>query len=200
MSCHWGQYSLGRVWSKQKQRLICPSPQPVHRVALAPAVPTCVHAGKGRHATRCRGLASVLPGRRGSAVSMVSVCWGAERVHSSQMCHRAMEQAAEVSSPWEGVCPFLRDTFILAATVNSLETLGLGISPLPRGQSALLANRPSHANWVPTHSALLRAGLFRGLFSFLWPVEPLPSLIAMSSGKDNFWSFSPAPGTPVEVG
>lgn len=74
--CHRGWCSLGWVWSTQKQLLTCPSPQPVHRVALAPAVPTCVHAGKEWRVTRCRGLASVLPGGRESTVSMVSVSWG----------------------------------------------------------------------------------------------------------------------------
>lgn len=76
LSCHWDWYSLGQVWPRQKQLLTCPSPQPVHRVASAPAVPMCVRAGKGQHVTPCRGLASVLPGRRGSTVSKVSVCWG----------------------------------------------------------------------------------------------------------------------------
>lgn len=72
--CHWGWYSLGQVWSRQKQLLIWPSPQPVHRVASAPAVPRCVHVDKGRPATRYQGLASVLPGRWASTVSTVSVC------------------------------------------------------------------------------------------------------------------------------
>lgn len=73
LSCHWGRYSLGQVWSRQKQLLTWPSPQLVHRVASAPAVPRCVHAGKGRRATRGWGLASVLLGRWESTVSAVSV-------------------------------------------------------------------------------------------------------------------------------
>lgn len=76
LSCHWGWYSLGQVYSEWKLLLTCPSPQPVHRVALAPAVPTCAPAGKGQRVTQCRGLASVLPGRREAAVSVVSVCRG----------------------------------------------------------------------------------------------------------------------------
>lgn len=50
-----------------------PSPQPVHRVALAPVVPTCVHVDKGRPVTLCQGFASVLLGRLESIVSMVSI-------------------------------------------------------------------------------------------------------------------------------
>lgn len=61
------------------------------------------------------------------------------------------------------MCPFPRDTFTLAATVNSPETLGLKISSLPRGPPALLASQPSHANSDPTHSGLLRVGSFSGL-------------------------------------
>lgn len=128
--------------------------------------PSCAQVcacGQGAACDPVLGTCICPPGKMGVHCERGECQLRAEHTQSSLVCHRAMEQAPEVNSSWEGVCPFPRDTFTLTATVNSLETSGLRGSPLPRGLPAPLANWPSHANAGPTHSGLLRVGSFSGL-------------------------------------
>lgn len=114
--------------------------------------PSCAQVcacGQGAACDPVSGTCICPPGKMGVHCEHGECLLGAQHVHSSLMYRQAMEQAPEVNSSWEGMCPFPRDTFTLAATVNSLETLGLRSSLLPRGPPALLANRPSHANSGP---------------------------------------------------
>lgn len=87
LSCHWGRYSLGQVWSKREATTYLALSTACPQGRFGPSCAQVCTCGKGAACDPVSGTCICPPGKMGVHCEHGECQLGAEHAQSSLMCH-----------------------------------------------------------------------------------------------------------------